>query len=256
VNISTRLNVGTGDNLMIGGFIITGTGPKPVVLRGMGPSLASSGIINVLADPVLELRDSSGALLQKNDNWKDDQRSLIEGTVFQPTNDNESVIVVTLDPGAYTALLTGKNGTTGVGLVEIYDNDTTASSELANISTRGFVQTGNNVMIGGFMLGNNGGNTDVAVRGRGPSLSQFGLSNVLADPTLEIHNGNGSIMISNDDWESDPVSAALLTANGLALSDPKESGIFATLPPGQFTAVLAGTNNGVGIGLLEIYDVK
>lgn len=106
------------------------------------------------------------------------------------------------------------------------------------------------------MLGNNSGNTDVAVRGIGPSLTHFGLSNVLADPTLEIHNGNGSIMISNDDWETDPVSAAQLTANGLALSDPKESGIFATLPPGQFTAVLAGTNNSVGIGMVEIYNVK
>jgi hypothetical protein len=247
------MNVGLGNNLMIGGFIITGSDPKAVVLRGMGPSI---GMSNSLADPVLELRSSSGALLQKNDNWKDDQRSLIEGTVFQPTDDRESVIVATLNPGAYTALLTGKDQTTGVGMVEIYDNDTAANSELANISTRGFVQTGNNVMIGGFMLGNNGGSTDVAVRGRGPSLTQFGLSNVLADPTLEIHNGNGSIMISNDDWMSDPVSAAELTANGLALSDPKESGIFMTLPPGMYTAILAGTNNGVGIGIVEIYNLK
>jgi hypothetical protein len=248
--------VGTGDNLMIGGFIITGTGPKAVVLRGMGPSLAGSGISNFLADPVLELRDSSGALIRKNDNWKDDQRNLIEGTVFQPTNDNESVIVATLDPGAYTALLTGKDQTTGVGLVEIYDHDTTASSELGNISTRGFVQTGNNVLIGGFILGNNTANATIAVRGRGPSLTQLGLSPVLADPTLEIHNSNGSILISNDDWETDPVSAAQLTANGLAPSDPKESGIFTTLPPGQFTAILAGKVNGVGIGVVEIYNLK
>jgi hypothetical protein len=256
LNLSTRLNVGTGDNLMIGGFIITGTGPKAVVLRGMGPSLAGSGISNFLADPVLELRDSSGALIRKNDNWKDDQRNLIEGTVFQPTNDNESVIVATLDPGAYTALLTGKDQTTGVGLVEIYDHDTTASSELGNISTRGFVQTGNNVLIGGFILGNNTANATIAVRGRGPSLTQLGLSPVLADPTLEIHNSNGSILISNDDWETDPVSAAQLTANGLAPSDPKESGIFTTLPPGQFTAILAGKVNGVGIGVVEIYNLK
>jgi hypothetical protein len=241
---------------MIGGFIINGSGPKAVVLRGMGPSLASAGIFNFLADPVLELRGSDGALIRKNDNWKDDQRNLIEGTLFQPTNDNESVIVASLNPGAYTALLTGKDQTTGVGLVEIYDNDTTATSELGNISTRGFVQTGNNVMIGGFILGNNGGNSRVALRGRGPSLSQFGLSPVLADPTLEVHNSNGTILISNDDWETDPVSAAQLIANGLAPSDPKESGIFTTLPPEQFTAILAGKNNGVGIGMVEIYNLK
>jgi hypothetical protein len=256
LNISTRLNVGTGNNLMIGGFIINGSGPKAIVLRGMGPSLAGAGISNFLADPVLELRGSDGVLIRKNDNWKDDQRSLIEGTIFQPTNDNESVIFETLSPGAYTALLTGKNQTTGVGLVEVYDNDTTAGSQLGNISTRGFVQTGNNVMIGGFTLGNNGGNSRVALRGRGPSLAQFGLSPVLADPTLELHDSNGTILISNDDWESDPASAAQLTANGLAPTDPKESGIFISLPPGQFTAILAGKNNGVGIGMVEIYNLK
>jgi hypothetical protein len=241
---------------MIGGFIITGSAPKQVVMRGMGPSLVSSGITNFLADPVLELRSSSGALLQKNDNWKDDQRSLIEGTVFQPSDDRESVMISTLAPGAYTVLLTGKNNTTGVGLVEVYDNDTGAASQLANIATRGFVQTGNNVMIAGFMLGVNNGNRNIAVRGRGPSLTQFGLTNVLADPTLEVHNGNGSIMVSNDDWMSDPVSAAQLTANGLALTDPKESGIFITLPQGQYTAVLAGAGGGTGIGVVEIYSLE
>jgi hypothetical protein len=241
---------------MIGGFIITGSASKQVVLRGMGPSLASSGITNFLADPVLELRSSSGVLLQKNDNWKDDQRTLIEGTVFQPSDDRESVMISTLAPGAYTALLTGKDNTTGVGLVEVYDNDTGAASQLANIATRGFVQTGNNVMIAGFMLGVNNGNRNIAVRGRGPSLTQFGLTNVLADPTLEVHNGNGSIMVSNDDWMSDPVSAAQLTANGLALTDPKESGIFITLPQGSYTAVLAGAGGGTGIGVVEIYSVQ
>jgi hypothetical protein len=248
--------VGTGNNLMIGGFIITGSAPKQVVMRGMGPSLASSGITNFLADPVLELRSSSGALLQKNDNWKDDQRSLIEGTIFQPSDDRESVMISTLAPGAYTVLLTGKNNTTGVGLVEVYDNDTGTASQLANIATRGFVQTGNNVMIAGFMLGVNNGNRNIAVRGRGPSLTQFGLTNVLADPTLEVHNGNGTIMVSNDDWMSDAVSAAQLTANGLALTDPKESGIFITLPQGSYTAVLAGAGGGTGIGLVEIYSLQ
>jgi hypothetical protein len=240
---------------MIGGFIITGSAQKKVVVRGMGPSLASSGITDFLADPVLELRGANGVLIKKNDNWKDDQRSEIEGTVYQPTDDRESVIVATLDPGAYTALLTGKTQTTGVGLVEIYDADPTAASELANISTRGFVQTADNVMIGGFMLGGNTTNTNVAVRGIGPSLSQFGLANVLADPTIDLHNANGTVMISNDDWTDDVTSAAELTARGLAPQNAKESGIFTSLPPGQFTVVLTGKGGGTGIGLVEIYNV-
>jgi hypothetical protein len=258
LNISTRLRVDLGDKVMIGGFIITGNVSKPVVIRGLGPSLANSGVpaAAVLNDPVLELRGANGSLILKNDNWKDDQRPLIEGTVFQPTDDRESVIVATLPVGAYTAILSGKNQTTGIGLVEIYDNDQTVDSTLANISTRGFVQTGDNVMIGGFTLGNNPASTRIAVRGIGPSLTGFGLSNVLADPTLELHNANGTIMISNDDWTDDAAMAAQLTANGLGLTDPKESGIFATLPPGPFTAILAGKSGGTGIGLVEIYNVK
>jgi len=257
VNLSTRVQVQTGDNLMIGGFIITGNAPKKVVVRGLGPSLASFGISNFLADPYLELRGSSGALIRKNDNWKDDQRNEIEGTIYQPANDFESVIVATLTPGAYTALLTGNGGTTGVGTVEVYDANSAADAELANISTRGFVRTGNEVMIAGFILGANSSPTNMAVRGLGPSLSNSGLSNVLADPTLELHNANGTIMVSNDDWLDDPLSAAKLTAHGLALPNTKESGIFTSLaPPGQFTAVLAGKNGGVGIGLVEIYNVK
>jgi hypothetical protein len=147
--------------------------------------------------------------------------------------------------------------TTGIGLVEVYDNDQAVDSVLANISTRGFVQTGNEVMIGGFMLGGSSNPTDIAVRALGPSLNSSGLSNVLEDPTLELHNANGTIMVSNDDWQSDPVSAAALTANGLALPDPKEAGIFTSLaPPGQFTAILAGKNGGIGIGLVEIYNLR
>jgi hypothetical protein len=245
---------------MIGGFIITGNQPKPVVLRGMGPSLISAGLPAdaVLLDPVIELRGASGALIVSNDNWKESpQRAQIEGTIFQPTDDREAVILATLPPAAYTVILKGANDTSGIGLVEIYDNNSALDSELANISTRGFVQTGNEVMIGGFVLGGNSNPTNIAVRARGPSLSSYGLSPVLADPTLELHNADGTIMISNDDWESDPVSAAELTAHGLALSDPKEAGIFTALaPPGQFTAIVAGKNGDIGIALVEIYNVK
>jgi hypothetical protein len=260
LNISTRLRVDIGDNVMIGGLIITGNTSKAVVLRGMGPSLASAGIptLTVLNDPVLELHAADGSLIASNDNWKDSpQRSQIEGTVFQPTDDREAVIVATLQAGSnYTAILTGKDQTTGIGLVEVYDNDQAADSQLANISTRGFVQGADNVMIGGFILGGNPANATIAVRGIGPSLAALGLNNVLADPTLELRNENGVILVSNDDWTDDPVAAGQLATNGLALSDPKESGIFTSLPPGQFTAILAGKDGGIGIGLVEVYNVK
>ena len=241
---------------MIAGFIITGNSNKAVVLRGLGPSLSAFGISGLLLDPVLELRASNGSLITMNDNWKDTQRSQIEGTVFQPSDDRESVILATLAPANYTAILTGKSNTTGVGLIEVYDNNQAVDSQLANISTRGFVQNGNNVMIGGFILGGNTANARIALRGIGPSLSQFGLNNVLADPTLELHNANGTTLIANDDWTDDAASAALLTANGLALQNPKESGIFTSLPAGQFTAILAGKNGGIGLGLVEIYNLK
>jgi hypothetical protein len=258
LNISTRLRVEIGDNAMIGGFIITGNDPKTVVLRGIGPSLADLGISDVLTDPVLELRGANGATIYSNNNWRDDpaQAALIQGTIYQPGDDREAVMIMTLQPGAYTAILTGINQTTGVGLVEAYDNNQTADSQLGNLSTRGFVQTGSNVMIGGFILGGNSGNTRVAIRGIGPSLSQSGLSNVLANPTLALHNSNGTTLISNDNWQDDPVSATQLSANGLALQNSLESGIFTTLPPGLFTAILAGQNGGTGLGLVEVYNLQ
>jgi hypothetical protein len=250
------LRVEIGDKVMIAGFIITGNSSKTVLLRGMGPSLVNAGLSDVLQDPVLELRSANGSVILMNDNWKDTQRSLIEGTPFQPTDDRESVIVVTLDPGAYTAVLTGKDQTTGVGLVELYDTSPAVDSQLVNISTRGFVQTGANVMIGGFILGNNSSTTHVAIVELGPSLAQFALNNLLEDPTLELHDGNGAIIASNDDWIDDPVSAAALITNGLAPQNVKESGIYLSLPPGEFTAILAGKDGGTGIGVIAIYNVK
>jgi hypothetical protein len=241
---------------MIGGFIITGNTPKKVLIRGMGPVLANFGISNFLADPVLELRGSGGGLITSNDNWKDSQRTEIQATGLAPGDDREAAILTTLTPGAYTALLTGKGGTVGVGAVELYDLNTGGDSQFGNISTRGLVQTGNNVLIAGFILGNSTANEHVAVRGLGPSLSQFGLSNVLADPTLELRDSNGALLIANDDWETDPVSAAAIVANNLAPSNPKESAIYTSLPPGAFTAVLAGKNGGIGIGTVEVYNLK
>ena len=249
------MRVETGDRVAIGGFIITGSAPKKVAVRGIGPSLGSSGLSDVLADPTLELRGPSGELVIQNDNWQDDaaQAAQLTALGLALQHPNESGMVATLEPGPYTALLVGKNLTSGLGLVEIYDADTAADSQLANISTRGYVRTADNVMIGGFILGNGSASVAVVVRGLGPSLDRFMLLDVLPDPTLELHDGNGALLIANDDWQDDPVSAAQLTAYGLEPPNPLESGIFTTLPPGLFTAILAGKNGGVGLGLVEVY---
>jgi hypothetical protein len=240
---------------MIGGFIITGNAPKRMLMRALGPSLASFGITNFVPDPLLQLRGQDGALIRQNDNWKDDQRVEIETTGLAPSDDHESVIIATLAPGQYTGLLTNKLGSPGIGTFEVYDLNFSADSELANISTRGIVLNGNNVMIAGFTLGNSGKPTNLAVRARGPSLSNF-FGNVLADPTLELRDANGALIIANDNWQDDPVSAALLTSNGLGLSDPKESGLFlALIAPGQYTAIVAGKSGGIGIGLVEVYNI-
>ena len=257
LNISTRVRVETGGSVLIGGFIVTGNAPKTVVVRGLGPSLGSFGLTGLLADPTLELRGSGGTLIKQNDNWQDDsaQAAQLNNLNLAPQHPNESGLVATLNPGDYTAVLAGKNGSAGIGVVEIYDVDQGADAQLANISSRGLVQNGSNVMIGGFIV-SGGDNTPVVVRGLGPSLGQFGLSPVLADPTLTLHDGNGAYLVSNDDWQYDPVSAAQLNMRGLAPSDPRESGIFTSLPPGAFTAILVGKSGGTGLGLVEIYNVR
>lgn len=250
------MRVDTGSNVLIGGFIVTGNASKTVAVRGIGPSLTQFGITDALADPTLELHAANGSLLAQDDDWQDNtaQAAQLTALGLALSNPKESGLVATLQPASYTAILAGKNSGTGVGLVEIYDANPAVDSQLANISTRGFVLTGNNVMIGGFILGGSQ-NTHVVLRGIGPSLAQFGLSPVLADPTLELHDSNGATLVANDDWQSDPASASQLTSLGLAPSDLKESGIYTSLPPGAFTAILAGQSGGTGIGLVEIYNV-
>ncbi len=247
-NISTRLQVETDDKVLIGGVIITGTEPKKVLLRAIGPSLPLGG---ALADPFLELHDGGGALIASNDNWKDapNKQEIIDSTIA-PANDLESAILATLDPGLYTAILRGVNNTTGVGLVEAYDLDRSVDSQLANISTRGFVQTGNNVMIGGFILLGDSAQK-VIVRALGPSLPVTGK---LADPVLELHNPDGSILASNDNWRSTQESEIMET--GLAPSDNLESAIVATLPPEAYTAIVRGQNNTSGVALVEAYRLE
>jgi hypothetical protein len=256
INLSTRMRVQTGDNVGIGGFIITGTGPKHVLLRAIGPSLTTLGVPDALADPVLELHGPSPFVTITDDNWRDDpaQEALIIASGIQPTNDLESAIDATLIPGNYTAIIRGNNDTSGVGLVEVYDLSQAAPAKLGNISTRAFVSTGDNVMIAGFILGNNSGADRIAVRGIGPSLTAAGVPDALADPTLELRDNNGALLMANNDWQDDPAQAAELTAAGLAPANDLESGIATTLPPGLYTAVLAGLSNGTGVGLVEVYD--
>jgi len=254
VNLSTRMFVQTGDNVGIGGFIITGTAPKHVIVRAIGPSLARMFVPNVLADPVLELHGPGAFVTVTNDNWRDTQETEIEATGLPPTDDAESAIDATLVPGEYTAVVRGKNNTSGVALVEVYDLDLAALSKLGNISTRAFVSTGSNIVIAGFSLGNNGGDDQVVVRGLGPSLSGFGLSSLLANPALELRDSNGVLLISDDDWQDNPAQEAEISAAGLAPSDPLEAAIAATLPPGLYTALLTGLNNTTGLGIVEVYD--
>lgn len=260
LNISTRASVQTGDRVLIAGFIVTGDHTKYIVLRGLGPSLAQAGVPTnaVLLDPVIQLKRADGTVIATNDNWKDDPANVFQfqGTVYPPKDDREALLLVTLQKGAYTVILTGKNLTQGIGLVEIYDINGQSEPELANLSTRGYVGQENDVMIGGFILGDEPGSVDVAIRGLGPSLASSGLNGVLPDPALDLVDQNGNLVARNDDWLSDPASAAQLAANGLALPNAKEPGIFITLPPGQFTAVIHGKNLGVGIGLIEIYNLK
>jgi len=256
VNLSTRMRVQTGDNVGIGGFIITGSAPKHVLIRAIGPSLAQFGVPNVLADPTLELHGPGGVVMDTNDNWRDDpaQEAAILATGIAPTSNLESAIDATLNPGAYTAVVRGKNNTSGVALIEVYDLSQAVLAKLANISTRAFASTGDNIVIAGFTLGGNSGDDRIAVRGLGPSLAALGVSNVLADPTLELRDGNGALIASNNNWQDDPAQMAELMSAGLAPGNPLESAISATLPPGPYTALLAGLNNGSGVGVVEVYD--
>jgi hypothetical protein len=251
LNISTRTEVLTGEQVLIGGFIITGNDPKKVILRAIGPSLSGAGIPNPLADPVLELHGADGSLITSNDNWKDSQQTEIEATGIQPQNDLESAIVSTLTPGNYTAVMNGKNGTTGVGLVEGYDLDQAADSQLANISTRGLVETGSDVMIGGFILSNGGASANVLIRALGPSLASAGVSGALADPTLELHDGNGALIQSNDNWKD--TQQTEIEATDIPPQNDLESALVATLNPAAYTAIVAGKGGLTGVGLVEVY---
>jgi hypothetical protein len=253
-NISTRMRVEAGDNVLIAGFIIQGNGNKRILLRGIGPSLATFGITDPLQDPILELNASGGALISSNDNWPENSNAAeIVTSGLAPANPNESALLLSVAPGSYTAVLRGKGGSTGIGLVEIYDLDTHGPATVVNISTRGFVLTGENVMIGGLIITGNDP-SQLVLRGLGPSLSGVGVPDVLADPLLELHDGNGALIQANNDWHETQEIA--LRNTGLAPSDNLESAILISAVPGNYTAILKAANGGVGNGLVEVYKLS
>jgi hypothetical protein len=255
LNSSTRLRVETGDNVLIGGFIVRG-GPKKVILRAIGPSLQKAGVTGALADPVLELHGSSGKLITSNDNWASSpQKQAIIDSGVPPTDDRESAIVATLAEGSYTAIVSGAGGTSGVGLVEVYDLDRNATGRLLNLSTRGHVETGDDVIIGGFIIGGNQ-NTRTIVRAIGPSLATETppVANALADPTLELRDAQGNLVETNDDWVNSPHKQQIIDST-LAPKNDKESAILEALPPAGYTAIVRGANTTTGVGLVEIYDL-
>jgi len=251
-NISTRLAVGTGDNVLIAGFIITGSSPKQLVLRGIGPSLAQLGVTSAMQDTTLELHDSTGAVIATNDDWQDDANAQSIPAGLQPQDNLESALLVTLNPGVYSVVLRGYHDDTGTALVEVYDIGG-SSAQLSNISTRGFVQTGDNVMIAGVIVQYH--NKRIIIRAIGPTLGQppFNVPGSLPDPVLEIHGANGDLLASNDDWRETQDLAIIAT--GLAPTNDLESAIVATCAPGAYTAIVRGYNNAIGNALVEVYGL-
>jgi endonuclease/exonuclease/phosphatase family metal-dependent hydrolase len=257
LNISTRVDVLKGNSVAIAGFIITGTTPRKVLIRGIGPSLAAAGISKPLADPVVELYDGSGRAIATNDNWKQTQQQVIEGSGLAPKSNLESAIMVTLpaNNSSYTAILRASGDGDGIGVIEVYDVAPGTGSKLANIATRGFVQTGDDIMIGGLIVGPVGGaDAKVVVRAIGPSLSNFGIDGPLEDPTLDLINSSGTVLRSSDDWKEGGQDADLV-ALGLQPSDNREAALIEKVSPGNYTAIVRGKRNTTGVALVEVYNI-
>ena len=252
-NLSSRVQVGTASNVAIAGFIVTGNTAKQVVVRGLGPSLATAGVQGALSDPFLELYDAGGNILAGNNDWQQSQAQTLRDANLAPANDLESAIVVTLAPGAYTAILRGNGNATGIGLVEVYDLQISATSKLGNLSTRGLVGSAQNVMIGGTII-TGPDVARVAFRALGPSLSAAGIQNPIGDPQLDLFDANGSKISSNNNWKDSQQIA--IAGAGLAPSSDFESAILSDLAPGNYTAVVSGVNGATGIGLVEAYHLQ
>ncbi len=252
-NVSTRLAVLTGENVLIVGFTVSDNPVQQVLVRALGPTLTNFGVTGALADPTITLYNSSGGLIATNDNWKDTNQATIAATAKAPPNDKESAILLnSLSPGSYTAIVRGKNNTTGVGLVEAYGIVPSGVENLiSNVSSRGFVGTGNDVMIGGF-IGDRTPSLQIIVRALGPTLTQFGIANALADPTLELHDGNGNLLAFNDNWQDTNQTA--IQATGFAPPNSNESAILAVVNVGaSITAIVRGKDNTTGVALFDVY---
>jgi len=253
-NISTRAFVQTENHILIGGFIISGIGPKSVLLRAIGPTLSNFNVPNPLQDPILSLHTATMEIAN-NDNWQTDANALQIPANLAPTDSRESALLTTLQPGQYTAIVSGKDATSGVGLVEVYDLDNSSSVKLSNLSTRGVVQTGDFVMIGGFIsAGSPGTSIQVLVRAIGPSLAQFGITDFLADPSLQLINGDGMTIGSNDNWKD--TQQIDIQATGKPPTDDRESAVILTLAPAPCTAIVSGSNGTSGIALVEVYTLE
>ena len=269
LNISTRVNVQTGDNALIGGFITTGSVGKKVVVRAIGPSLSNFGIATALQDPTLELRGANGSLIASNDNWKTNdqthqsQQAAIQATGLAPSDDRESALMAELGPSSYTAIVRGKNDTTGVGLVEVYDVNQTADAKLANISTRGNLETSDSVMIAGVIIGSGNGAAKLLFRVLGPSLAAFGITHPLQDPYVDIRDSNGTRIAFNDDWKVREGNVIPqqdeIEATGLQPANDPESAVIVTLPVGNYTAIAASfglAEDKTGVAIIEVYNLR
>ncbi len=253
-NISMRLNVGSGEKLVIGGFIVEGTEPKRVVVRALGPSLGHAGVANALGDPLLELKDAAGNNVAQNASWGESQREELLAIGLAPNEPSEAALVQTLAPGVYTASVTAQEGGSGVGLLEIYDVDPAANSRLVNISSRGHVGHADDVMIGGFIVSGSTGFMKLMVRGVGPSLSAAHVAEPLRNPALAVRNGNGEVVAVNDDWRES--QATEIEASALAPASDVEAASILAVGPGAYTTVLQDNGGSVGVGVLEVYKIK
>jgi phospholipase/lecithinase/hemolysin len=251
-NISTRGMVGTGEDVLIAGFIISGSQPKKVIVRALGPTLGNLGVSGTLTDPTITVVNGSNVVVASNDDWRNTQEAQIAASGFAPHNDLESAIIATLPPGSYSAVVSGKNGGTGIGLVDVYELDAT-SSIFQNLSTRGFVGTGDNVLIGGLIIGN-GEQPVIVVRAIGPTLGRFGITQPLQDPTLEVRDANGGLISFDNDWQDNTPTA--VKAVLLQPHDSRESAVVLSLPAGNYTAIVRGKNGTTGVALVEAYRLQ
>jgi len=251
-NISTRGMVGTGEDVLIAGFIISGSQPKKVIVRALGPTLGTLGVSGVLADPTIVVVNSSKVVVASNDDWRSTQEAQIAASGFAPRNNLESAIIATLPPGSYSAVVSGKNGGTGIGLVDVYELDATTSI-FQDLSTRGFVGTGDNVLIGGLIIGN-GEQPLIVVRAIGPTLGSFGITQPLQDPTLEVRDANGGLISFENDWQDNTPTA--VKAVLLQPQDSREAAVVLSLPAGNYTAIVRGKNGTTGVALVEAYRIR